>query len=117
MTWDNRPARTYQVAARRHIEKLFADFLTESYDTLGTCKSCGRYFERTSKRTDYCSLACGHANTSRAAQRERTHLRWHKRLADLRRHIQALPADRPPEDLLIDNFWKEAVRSKTRPSS
>ena len=113
LTWDNRPASTYQDAARRHIDKLFADFQHESYDKLGICKSCGRYFERTSKRTDYCSMACGHANTSRAAQRNRTHLKCHRRLADLRRRIQALRTEHTPEDLFADNYWKEAVRNDT----
>ena len=117
LLWDSRPANTYRDAARRHIDKFFADFQNESYNKLGVCKSCGRYFERTSRRTDYCSMACGHANTSRAAQRTRTHLRYHKRLADLRREIQVLRAEHPPEDLFADEYWKEAIRKDISPAN
>ncbi len=69
---------------RRKLDKLFADFLSESSDRLGVCKGCGSYFVNTPKRTDYCTEKCKSNATAREVRHRLDHLKWAKVTAAMR---------------------------------
>jgi hypothetical protein len=96
-------------------DKLFADFLVESHQKrISVCKGCGHYFERTPKRTAYCTTACGTDSTSKAAKSEKRHNNRHRKLACTLKEVQKLRKRESAAALLLDGYWKEEVIESTR---
>lgn len=114
-TWDWRgtPA-SYKQAAIRHIDKLFADFLHESHDRIGVCKGCGRYFEKTTKRTEYHDEICGRRSTSRSAKLQSHHLKRHSKFGRTVERIKEISKEQTasPDELRQQDYWKEQIVKK-----
>lgn len=75
--WDWKPLHVApEKDSRRKLDKLFADFLSDSSDRLGVCKGCSDYFVKTPKRTDYCTEECKSRATAKLTRHKQDHLKW-----------------------------------------
>jgi hypothetical protein len=94
-------------------DKLFADFLASFQDRVAVCKrdECGAYFERTPKRTDYCSERCGKTATSRDAKSVARHNERHRKMLRVLEFTRKLRGREPDLDFLNDeeseSVWRD----------
>lgn len=103
--WDVRPG----VASSKSFglwqaDKLFADFLVYFPDKIAACKreECGRYFERSPQKTDYCSDRCGKTATSKVAKRAARHKKRHRRMLMVLTALRELSRSKFKEFLVGD---------------
>jgi hypothetical protein len=114
LTWDyRRTPRDGREAERRRVDKLFADFLSESGGRLAKCRACPTFFEKTDPRKIYCGERCASRVSSRSAKKDAHHRITHAKFGQVLEVLTKLSGQYSAAELLDDGFWKDAVVEAT----